>query len=315
MKRHIVAAVLFFSITGLMIAMASSANSDPGGQSGQNAGQQAQVTTLQAQVSALQSNNAALTSAISSLNKSNDALASAISKFQTKQNDSSSPGQVLWTYYQTTEPFTACATAGADPDGCNVGGSGDNILRLINPNGSANSTLAGGPQHFVCAMIYVFDDDQEMGECCGCPLTSTQVATFSVEQNLTANFITGGTEEGGNGNGSIAIVAASQNPSLLAFGSSSNGHFCTVGQSGACNFGCDPTNAPGYKVTADNNLLGTITHNQQVGGSEVNKTGLTEVGLSDDGAGDPANLKYLQAQCGALVGNSTGSGICNCPAE
>ena len=29
----------------------------------------------------------------------------------------------------------------------------------------------------------------------------------------------------------------------------------------------------------------------------------------------PTNLNYLQAQCGALVGNGTGGGLCNCPAE
>ncbi len=41
-------------------------------------------------------------------------------------------------------------------------GAGDNILELINPT-AANGDL--------CAMIYVFDDDEEMGECCGCALT------------------------------------------------------------------------------------------------------------------------------------------------
>jgi hypothetical protein len=31
-----------------------------------------------------------------------------------------------------------------------------------------------------------------------------------------------------------------------------------------CNGGCDPTNVPGYSVTSDNNLLGSITHDQKV---------------------------------------------------
>src|SRR5208282_5236436 len=64
------------------------------------------------------------------------------------------PGQVLWTYYETTEVPFLCP--GPDPDGCNHGGNGDNILRLVNPNGSANSLLGGSDQP-VCAMIYVFD--------------------------------------------------------------------------------------------------------------------------------------------------------------
>ena len=37
--------------------------------------------------------------------------------------------------------------------------------------------------------------------------------------------------------------------------------------------------------------------------------------LSDDAGGDPTNLIYLQEQCGAIVGNGTGGGICNCPTE
>jgi len=227
------------------------------------------------------------------------------------------PGQVLWTYYETTEPFTSCNTTSADSDGCNVGGNGDNIIRLINPNGAANPALQGAAAQPVCAMIYVFDDDEEMTACCGCVVTSAGLATFSVEANLTSNIVSGG--EGAvdsKANGAIAIVAASLNPAILTFGSPSNGKFCSVTQSGACNFGCDPTNHPGYSTTTANNLLGSITHNQAVavnGGGSV--SGLTEVGLFDDAGGDPTNLTYLQNQCGALVGNGTGAGQCNCPVE
>jgi len=227
------------------------------------------------------------------------------------------PGQVLWTYYETTEAFTSCNTSTADSDGCNVGGNGDNIIRLINPNGAANTALQGAAAQPVCAMIYVFDDDEEMTACCGCVVTSAGLATFSVEANLTTNLITGG--EGaadGRANGAIAIVAASLNPAILQFGSPSNGHFCSVSQGPSCNFGCDPTNHPGYSTTTANNLLGSITHNQLVavnGGGSV--SGLTEVGLFDDAGGDPTNLTYLQNQCGALVGQGTGAGFCNCPIE
>ncbi len=224
------------------------------------------------------------------------------------------PGQVLWTYYETTEAAFPCP--GADPDGCNHGGNGDNILRLVNPNGSANSLL-GGSEQPVCAMIYVFDDDEEMGECCGCPLTPGQLATFSVENNLTSNWgLQNGPEGGDHSNGTISIVAAAQDPALVAMGSDSNGQFCTADQSGACNLGCDPTNVPGYSVTNLNNLLGSITHNQVVQQGPLNFPGaifrISEVGLFDDGGGDPTDLTYLQNQCGALVGNGSQGGICNC---
>ena len=234
------------------------------------------------------------------------------------------PGEVLWTYYETTEPLEVCLTpidgadvqhfsgstaVSADPDGCNHGGEGDNIIRLINPNGAANANLAGARPQPVCAMFYVFDDDEEMGECCGCPLTSAQLATFSVEKNLTSDWaLQGGSEGGDHANGAIAVIAASQN-SLPT---------CT-GQSGACHGGCDPTNVPGYSVTSTNNLLGSVTHNQATlsvsSGSLFEISGITETVLSDDGGGDPINLIYLQAQCGALIGNGSQGGICNCPTE
>jgi len=214
------------------------------------------------------------------------------------------PGEVLWTAYRVGEQVTPF-------DGGSVSITlTDNIIRLINPNGGANGNLAGAKTQKVCTMIYVFDDDEEMGECCGCPLTSAQLATFSVEHNLTSDWaLTNGPEGGDHANGSIAIVAAAPN---------------TIGCHGggaACNGGCDPTNTPGYSVTTANNLLGSITH----GGADfVNSNppvasaflGLTEVALSDDAGGDPTNLTYLQQnQSGALVGNGTGGGICNCPTE
>jgi len=223
------------------------------------------------------------------------------------------PGEVFWTYYDTTQTFVPCTSTTVG--GCNVGGNGDNIIRLINPNGSANPGIAGESQQFVCAMIYVFDDDEEMGECCGCPISSAGLLTLSVEHDLTSNFVFGNNPDS-NTQGAIAIVAAAQNPNIITFGSPSNGHLCTLGQSGACNFGCDPTNGPGFTVSTSDNLLGSITHNQVVAANGGGSTsGLTEIGLFDDAAGDPNNLIYLQNQCGGLVGGGTFRGICHCPTE
>ena len=234
------------------------------------------------------------------------------------------PGQVLWTYFQTInfgrEARGQLCPPNSGGDGfedalCNNAGAGDNILRLINPNGAANGNLAGAKPQTVCAMIYVFDDDEEMGACCGCPLSSAGLATFSVAHNLTSDWGLPLSEVGAaltndNALGAIAIVATTPN-TIACIG---------AGGGGACNGGCDPTNLPGYAVTNNSNLLGSITHNQVVAqpapGTDLTLTfGITEVGLSDDAGGDPTNLNYLQAQCGALVGNGTGGGLCNCPAE
>ncbi len=227
------------------------------------------------------------------------------------------PGEVLWTYYLTegSNGENCPPLSNLEPGGpiCGAQGIGDNIIRLVNPNGAANGNLAGAKTQTVCAMIYVFDSDEEMGECCGCPLSSAQLATFSVESYLTSNWGIRSplvTQAGSDdSNGAIAIVAAA--PNALPT--------CT-GQSGACNGGCDPTNVPGYSVTTSSNLLGSITHNQVVGrqlgtGPEGLTAGISEISLSDDAGGDPTNLIYLQNQCGALIGNGTGGGICACPIE
>ena len=155
------------------------------------------------------------------------------------------PGEVLWTYYDII---------GAP------GGAGDNILTLINPSGSANPNL-GGAGTDTCAMIYVFDDDEEMGECCGCPISPAGIKTCSVEHDLTSNWGIAAAEGRDNANGAIAIVAAASNVAYVT-GSPSNGQFCPDTQSAACNAGCDPTGQPGYSVSSAFNLLGSIVHNQ-----------------------------------------------------
>jgi len=219
------------------------------------------------------------------------------------------PGEVLWTWYETSESL------GSD----HHAGNGDNIIRLVNPVGSANSAFPGLSTADACAMIYVFDDDEEMVACCGCPITPTQMATISVEDDLTENTVGGG-EGFDTDNGAIAIVAAVPNREPTALGDF-DGHGCSllIPGSHACFGGCDPSAAPGFSVSGARNLLGSITHNQVVSGSGFNgfttTSGLTEVALFDDAGGDPTNITYLQTQCGSLVGNATGAGVCSCPEE
>jgi predicted outer membrane repeat protein len=221
---------------------------------------------------------------------------------------------------------TATATATATPTTTPIAtvtpaptlSAGDDIIRLINPNGSANSGLDGDP-HTVCAMLYVFDDDQEMEACCGCPVSSAGMVTFSVEHNLRSNLVYAG-EASRADDGWNAVVAATQNAQLIALPPDpSNGHGCARTQSTACNFGCDPTNVPGYSVTGASNLLGSITRSQQVPsnlpGSGNQISGLTEVPLTMIGSGNPNTLNYLQNECGLLVGNGSGAGVCSCPSE
>ena len=222
----------------------------------------------------------------------------------------SRPGEVMWTYYDTSQPATVCTSTNVG-DGCGYGGDGDNILRLINPNGNAN--LGFGAVNDVCAMIYVFDDNQEMGECCGCPLSPADLRSFSVEHDLTDNWIFGSNPDA-NRVGAIAVVASAPNVDFVPPGSSSsNDRNCPVGQTAACNSGCDPTSQPGYAISNESNLFGGIVHNQTVGGDGSTQSGLTEVPLFDDAGGDQNNLIYLQKECAVLVGNGSGAGFCHCP--
>jgi len=80
------------------------------------------------------------------------------------------------------------------------GGDGDELVRLLNvgnfitaviatPVAASDSAVTG----FViepgelCANIYVLDDDQELQECCSCPVTADGVRTLSTINDLTSN--------------------------------------------------------------------------------------------------------------------------------
>jgi hypothetical protein len=56
----------------------------------------------------------------------------------------------------------------------------------------------------LCAMIYVFDEDQQMTECCGCSETHNGLRMLSVRNDLTSNPLTGVVST----NGVIKIVSA-----------------------------------------------------------------------------------------------------------
>jgi len=165
-------------------------------------------------------------------------------------------------------------------------------------------------------MIYVFDADQEMGECCGCPITSNGLLAISVETDLTDNWEVSVLDTGA---GVIDIVDALPNNLGCADHASSDGNFTTVGDGSdvdACNIapeatvagtGCDPSLA----YTQTPNLSGYITHNQDISSS----FGLTEVDLVDEGTADTTEQNFLTAECGDILGNGTGTGFCHCPDE
>jgi hypothetical protein len=129
----------------------------------------------------------------------------------------------------------------------------------------------------LCAMIYVFDADQQLSECCGCVETHNGLRTLSVRSNLTSNPLTGVVSR----TGVIKIVSAAVN-----------------------NSPCDPS----ANVTPRANLRAWATHIQNPVGTAFP---ITETEFSDSTLG-ATELANLQAQCAFIGILGSGHGICSC---
>jgi len=129
----------------------------------------------------------------------------------------------------------------------------------------------------LCAMIYVFDADQQLTECCGCVETHNGLRTISVRSNLTSNPLTGVVSK----NGVIKVVSASVN-----------------------NSPCDPSS----NVTPKANLRVWVTHIQNPVGAAYP---ITETESSDSTLG-ATELANLQAQCAFIGILGSGQGSCSC---
>jgi len=129
----------------------------------------------------------------------------------------------------------------------------------------------------LCAMIYVFDADQQLTECCGCVETHNGLRTISVRNNLTSNPLTGVASR----NGVIKIVSAAVN-----------------------NSPCDPS----ANVTPRANLRSWVTHIQNPVGTAYP---ITETESSDSTLG-ATELANLQAQCAFIGILGSGHGVCSC---
>ena len=129
----------------------------------------------------------------------------------------------------------------------------------------------------LCAMIYVFDADQQLSECCGCVETHNGLRTLSVRSNLTSNPLTGVVSR----NGVIKVVSAAVN-----------------------NSPCDPSS----NVSPKPNLRVWVTHIQNAVGTAWP---ITETESSDSTLG-ATELANLQAQCAFIGILGSGQGICSC---
>ena len=91
----------------------------------------------------------------------------------------------------------------------NTTGAPDETVRIINGGATGGNLYAD---------IYVFDDSEELQECCSCQVTPDGLLSESVNKNLTANPITGIKPTRG-----VIKVIASPNNDATAIGTLSTG--------------------------------------------------------------------------------------------
>jgi len=175
----------------------------------------------------------------------------------------------------TTGGFSASASVTVTPlmtvsyfNRANAASSGyDSTLRITNP-GYVSGDL--------CAMVYVFDRNQELNECCGCSISDSGLLTLSLTNNLTANPLTGKPPIAGT----IDIVPSSP------------------GSNGQCNAGSPSPN--GVLLGWETNVQGTT------GGYQVTEAPVTLTPLADGEA------QVLASECSMIQQLGSGAGVCTC---
>jgi hypothetical protein len=162
---------------------------------------------------------------------------------------------------------------------------------IFNTSYYSNNTTAGAPagtERFsydgaagnpktVCANIYVFAADQQLAECCSCPVTADGLVEENIKTNLLGNSLTRVTPN----QGVIKIVASS----------------------GACNAAVVGTLTPG--------LNAWTTHIENKVGTAF-PVSVTQNSPSTLSAGE---LASLQADCAFAQRLGSGFGVCTCNAE
>jgi len=194
-------------------------------------------------------------------------------------------------------------------------------VRIVNP--SHNDTAQNGT---LCAFIYVFDDNEEMQECCGCPVTPDGMRTLSTINDLTSNL---GFNRGDRAAGVIDIFSGTLNWEAPYPGAPAPRGVNVAGNSG---LGCDPSFArravpvvvagpkevhqPTDRLEAtilNSELRAWTDHTESMVGVPAT---FRAVSTSTDEFGSvPADRTHffdLVESCSFLLSNGSGSGVCSC---
>jgi hypothetical protein len=194
------------------------------------------------------------------------------------------------------------------------GGAGDNTVRIVNPTSNPIQLLVPAATGTIplCAMIYVFDDFEEMQTCCGCPVTPDGMRTLSVINDLTFDF---GVNKGNLNSGVIEIVSSLPNFQFInpppPNPPGTNDYCSPTGT-----FSNDPFKRS-HEVSLAPSLRPWITHNELsepgniAGGNPVQSVSVDEF---QDAPLDSTHLLNLQQRCALLIQGGSGSGVCTCGA-
>jgi hypothetical protein len=165
----------------------------------------------------------------------------------------------------------------------NTSGAPDATVRVIN-DGDTGANL--------WASFYVFDDSQELNECCSCSITPDGLLSEDVNSNLTSNTLTGRVPK----RGAIKIISSTVQ---------------ATGPAGYSNFQ-DPTDffnspAPGLRVWATHVQSGNNTGG---GGFSVSEDLVADSNLAS------SEQDLLQTLCFYVAWLGSGNyGICSCTPE
>jgi len=151
----------------------------------------------------------------------------------------------------------------------------DATLRLINDGDASTSQTAGKANGTLYASIYVFDDSQELQECCNCIITADGLLSESVDNQLTNNTETGKVPRVGV----IKVISSASS---------------------------DPTHN-----ILKSGIRGTMTHIQEASPFAVTETPLADSNLVSP---EQAALQQ-SCSFAITLGMSTGQGICSCTPE
>ena len=230
---------------------------------------------------------------------------------------------MLTSYYDLA---TSVMPSGAGYGGLGQsGGAGDALVRIVNPNhydtlhvttgvrfDGPDGILENDQNGTLCGMIYVFDDNEEMQECCGCPVTPDGMRTLSTVNDLTSNLAVNG---GDRAAGVIDILAATLDWVAPFAGAPPPRGVNVAGSSG---LGCDPSFGFGSATSESSFLPSALrawtNHTESMAGVSAPFKGVVSTSTDEFASAhvDGAHLVDLVESCGFLLSNDSGRGVCSC---